>query len=138
MTITNNAAYEIPSFYVGVLEANVDMSSESTWQYTGVDVAAASGAGLVGEAALVAPAAGDPILGVLQNNPQLAESGQVMVAGVSKAQAGGTFAIGAILAVNSSGKFLAATSGQYGVAQALQSGVAGTIVSVLVRNYGKQ
>jgi hypothetical protein len=138
MTITNNAAYEIPKFNFGVLEANVDMSSEATWQYTLVDVAAASGAGLLGPAALVAPSGGAAGLGVLQNNPQLAEAGTVMVHGVTKAQAGGTFSIGAILMCDSSGQLITATSGNFGVAKALQAGVSGTIVSVLLYGYGKQ
>jgi hypothetical protein len=138
-TFVNNAAYEIPGFYIGVLEANISMVVEATYQYTGVDVSAATGAGLVGPGALVPPAsAGVAILGILQNNPQLAEAGQVMTSGVTKAVAGGTFAIGAILAVNSSGQLVAATSGQYGVAKALQAGVSGTIVSVFLFGYGKQ
>lgn len=137
MSITNNAAYEIPDFYIGVLEANVDMSVASTWQYTGVSVGAASGAGLLGTAALVAPAsAGVAILGVLQNNPQLAEAGAVMAAGVSKVKAGGTFAIGDLLMVNSSGLFVLATTGNYAVAKALQAGVSGIVVSAYLQNYG--
>lgn len=138
MTITNNAAYEIPDFYVGNLEANVDMSVESTWQYTGVDVAVASGSGLLGTAALVAPASGAAILGVLQNNPALAEAGNVMISGVSKVKAGGSFSIGQVLAVNASGLFIAAASGNYGVAKALQAGSSGIYVSVLLFGYGKQ
>ncbi len=135
----SSVAYEIPSFYLGVLEANVDMSSESAFQYTGVQVAAASGTGVVGPAALVAPSgAGVAIIGILQNNPMLAEAGQVMVHGVSKALCGGTFAIGAILAVNSSGQMVAATTGQFGVAIALEAGVAGQIQSVLLLPLGKQ
>jgi hypothetical protein len=136
MTITNNAAYEIPDFIVGNLEANVDMSLSSTWLYAGVAVGAASGVGLLGTAALVAPSAGGNILGVLQNNPGLAEAGTVMVSGVSKVKAAGTFAIGALLAVNSAGAFVAAVSGDYAVAQALQAGVSGTIVSALIKNFG--
>jgi hypothetical protein len=139
MTITNNAAYEIPDFYIGLLEANVDMSVESTWQYTGVNVGAASGAGLLGTAALIAPvSSGVAILGVLQNNPQLGEAGAVMAAGVSKVKAGGTFAIGDILMVNSSGAFVLATTGKFGVARALQAGSSGIYVSAYIHNYGLQ
>lgn len=138
MAIVNNAAYEIPDFYVGVLEANVDMSVEATWQFAAVDVAAASGAGLTGEAALVAPAAGAAVLGILQNNPQLAEAGQVMCTGVSKAKAAAAFNPGTILMTNASGGLLTATTGNYGVAKALQVGASGTVVSVYLANYGKQ
>lgn len=138
MAIVNKVAYEQPEMLFGVLEANVDMSSESTWQYSGVDAAAATGAGLTGPAALVAPAAGAAILGVLQNNPQLAEAGTVMCLGVSKIRCTGTFAIGAILAVDATGGFLAATSGQFGVAKALEAGVSGIISCALIGSYGKQ
>lgn len=138
MTITNNAAFEIPNFILGVLEANVDMSVEATWQFTAVDVAAASGSGLLGPSALVAPTAGGGIIGILQNNPALAEAGQVFVSGVSKAQAAGTFTPGALLMVNGSGQFLLATAGNYAVAKALQTGAAGTVVSVLLGSFGKQ
>jgi hypothetical protein len=139
MAITNLVAYEQPEMLFGVLEANVDMSVESTWQYTGVDAAAATGSGLTGPAALVAPAsAGAAILGVLQNNPQLAEAGTVMCLGVSKILCGGTFSIGQILAVNAAGKFVVATSGQFGVAKALEAGVSGIIACALIGSYGKQ
>ena len=132
------AAYEIPSFYVGVLEANVDMSTESTWQFSGVDVAAATGAGLTGPAALVAPTTtGQTILGVLQNNPKLGESGQVMAHGVSKARFGGSFNIGDLLMVTSNGDFIAATSGNYAVAKALQAGSSSIIGSIFLANFGK-
>lgn len=138
MTVTNNAAYEIPNFYVGVLEANVDMSAEGTWQFSFVDVAPASGTGLLGPAALVAPAAGAAGLGILQNNPLLAEAGQVMTQGISKAKAGGVFNPGDLLMTDGTGKLVAATSTNYAVAKALQVGANGTIVSVYLCNYGKQ
>lgn len=139
MAITNKVGYEQPSMLFGVLEANVDMSVESTWQYTGVDVGSATGTGLTGPAALVAPASsGASILGVLQNNPQLAEAGTVMIHGISKIQAGGSFNIGAILAVNASGLFVVAASTNFGVAKALEAGSNGIIVCALIYGYGKQ
>jgi hypothetical protein len=143
MSIVQTASYEIPSFYVGVIEANIDMSAQTTeiptYQYTAVDVVAASGAGLTGPAGLAGPAAaGASCIGILQNNPKLAEAGQVMVHGVSKAQAGGTFAVGTILMTNSTGQLIAATTGNFGIAKALEAGVAGVVVSVLLFGYGKQ
>lgn len=137
-TPTNNAAYEIPCFYVGVLEANVDMSTEATWQFAFVDVGTATGTGLLGLGALVAPSAGGQAFGVLQNNPLLAEAGQVMTLGVSKCKASGTFAAGAILKCAADGTVLAASTGSYGVAKALQPGVSGQITSVYVMPYGIQ
>jgi hypothetical protein len=138
MSFTNNAAFEIPSFYVGVLEANVDMSSEATWQFTVVDVAPATGTGLLGEAALVAPASGAAGFGILQNNPQLGEAGNVMCLGVSKAKAGGTFAAGDLLMTNGSGFLVAVTTGNFAIAKALQAGASGNVVAVYLSNYGKQ
>src|SRR5258708_18839 len=119
-------AYEIPNFYVGVLPADVDMSLESSWQFSGVCVGPAQnviGTG-TGGAALVSPSTvSTPILGVLQNNPIAGEAGQVMEHGVSKAILGATVTIGAILKVTTAGAFVPATTGTYGVAQALESGV---------------
>jgi hypothetical protein len=138
MTVTNNQAWEIPKFLVGQLEANVDMSDEALWQYVGVSVGAASGAGLLGPSALVAPAAGGAILGVLQSNPKLAEVGTVMESGISKAKLAANVTAGALLMVNGAGKFLPATGGNFAVAQALQAGSTGAVVSVLVKNFGKQ
>jgi hypothetical protein len=138
-TITNNQAYEIPDFYVGTVEANVDMSVEATFQFTGVDVSAASGAGLLGPAALVVPvSAGQAILGVLQNNPLLAEAGVVMCDGVSKIKAAAAFGVGALLAVTTAGTFQTATSGQFAVGKAmLPSSGAGDVVCAFIHNFGK-
>jgi Uncharacterized conserved protein (DUF2190) len=138
-------AYEIPSFYVGVLPADIDMSAEVgeyyTYQYRGVCVYTAvstQGTG-IGGAALIPPSgASTPIIGVLQNNPQQGEAGQVMVQGVSKAQAAASFSIGTLLMVNSSGQFLAATSTNFAVAQALENANSGDITTVLLIRNGKQ
>lgn len=136
MTITNNAAYEIPGFALGVLEANVDMSAEATWQFTAVSVVAASGSGLLGPSAVDRGSAGDGCLGILQNNPLLGEAAEVMVSGVSKAKAGGTFVAGAKLMRDASGLMVLATTGNAIVALALQPGVSGTVGSVLLKNLG--
>src|SRR4051812_49179898 len=97
-------AYEIPSFYVGVFVADIDMSVEATYQYAGVCVYTAvstQGTGF-GPAALIPPSGTSvPIIGVLQNNPQQGEAGNVMVQGVTKAQAGGSFNVGALLMTTS-------------------------------------
>lgn len=144
--VTNNAAWEQPGFSLGQFEANVDLSAESpagspTYQFCGVALVAATGAGCVGPFALALPAsAGEAILGLLQNNPQIAEAGEVVTFGVSKAQAGAAVStIGTILAVGTNGQLNPATTGQFGVAMALQTAAgAGTIFSVYVDNYGKQ
>lgn len=138
-------SYEIPSFYVGVLPADVNMTSETSNQFAGVCVYQAlstTGTG-IGGAALCPPSAANasnPIIGVLQNNPQQGEAGSVMVAGVSKALAGGTFHIGELLYTDGSGKFLKAapSSGHYAVAQALEEAVSGDVTTVLLIRNGIQ
>ena len=128
-------AYEIPSFYVGILPADIDMSA---LQFAGVDVAPAAhtqGAG-VGGTAIVKPAAGGQILGILQNNPMVGEAAQVMEAGVSKAKAGGIFVAGDKLAVDVNGNFVLAVTGNLIVAIALETGAAGVISTVLLKNMG--
>lgn len=136
-------SYEIPLFYVGIFPANQDMSVEATFQFVGVRVRANTGTGVVGAgvggAALDLPAsAGDPILGILQNNPQINEAGTVLCEGISKALISGTVHIGNILAVDTAGNLKAATSGQFGVAMALEENVTGDLGTVYVRNFGKQ
>lgn len=143
--VTNNAAWEQPGFSLGQFESNVDLSAESpagspTAQFCGVVLVAATGAGCVGPYAIALPASsGVPILGLLQNNPQVAEAAELVTFGVSKAQAGAAVsAAGVLLAVNTTtGQLRAATAGDYIVAQSLQAAAgAGTIFSVYVDNYG--
>lgn len=141
-------SYEIPDFYVGVLPANVDMSDngiDSLFQYSVVDVTVATatqGYGVGGAAIAPAPSAGVPALGIIQHNPQLGEACQVMSEGVSKAQVGANVAIGQLLmaaAPNGSGVSLLipATSTNYAIARALETGSSGAIVAVYLRNFGK-
>jgi Uncharacterized conserved protein (DUF2190) len=138
-------SYEIPSFLVGVFPADVNMSTLTgntyPFQYTGVCVYTAistQGAGIGGAAIIPPSAASTPMIGVLQNAPQQGEAGTVMIGGVTKAVAGGSFSIGALLMVNSSGQFVLATSGNYAVAQALETAVSGDITTVLLIRNGKQ
>lgn len=140
MTIPANiSTIEMPCFYVGVLQANIDMSVSSTYQFSAVDNAAASGTGVGGPSALVVPASsGAAILGVLQNNPALGVAGDVMVHGITKMQAGGTIAAGAIVATNAAGQAVTAASTNYGIGKAIQAGVTGNIISILLFGYGKQ
>lgn len=139
-----SAAWESPSFYVGELEANADYSGISTnasKQYFAVSAVPSTGTGVVGPAAIaLASTSGQAIMGILQNNPQLAESAQVMVHGVSKAVIGASItSIGTILTVNAAGQLINAASGNFGVAMSLQAGVSsGQIIPVLLYGYGKQ
>lgn len=138
-------SYEIPDFYVGVFPADIDMSAlltngNGSYQYTGVGVYTAisvTGTGVGGAALIGLNVASGPMLGVLQNNPQQGEAGQVMIHGVTKVQAGGAFAPGDLLMTNSAGKFVKATGGNYAVAQALELAANNDITAVLLIRNGK-
>lgn len=135
-------AWEQPEFYVGVLAANQDMSSESAFQWTWVQPLAATGAGIYAAAAVAPPGGtGNKAIGILQNNPQLAEAATVMVAGVSKAKAGAAFSIGQPLMVstdgNGAGVLVPCTAGKYQVAIALEPATQyGDICAVLLQKNG--
>jgi len=139
-------AYEIPNFSVGVVPSDVDLSGVNAsnvpiYQYAGVCVYTAvsvQGTGVGGAAINLPSATSSPIIGVLQNNPQQGEAAQVVVQGITKAQAAASFNIGQLLMVNSAGAFLPATSGNYAVAQALESAASGDITTVLLIRNGKQ
>lgn len=139
------ASYEIPGFMVGVVEANIDMSSESTYQFTPVTVVPATGSGLVGPAGLApVSATGDQILGILQNNPALsssptaiAEAGTVMQSGISKAKVKQACTVGQKLMAAPTGGLQVCTAGNYAVAIALNAGAPGDIIPVLLTNMGK-
>lgn len=133
-------AYEIPDFQVGVWPADIDMSVESTYQYTGVSVYSAvstTGYG-VGGAAIVPPGStSSPIIGVLQNNPMQGEAGSLTLQGITKAQLGGTVGIGNLLMCQSNGTFVVATSTNYAVAIALEGGASGEVIAILLQRNGK-
>lgn len=133
-------AYEIPNFLVGEFPADIDMSSESTYQYSGVCVYTAvstTGTGVGGAAICPPSATSSPIIGVLQNNPQQGEPGTVMAQGITKAIAGGAFAIGDQLMVTAAGKFVKCTSGNYAVGIALETAALNDITTVLLQRNGK-
>jgi len=131
-------AWEIPVFSWS-LPANQDMSSESTYLFTPVIAVAATGSGINTPVACAPPGStGEPIVGILQNNPQLAEAGQIFTEGVSKCKVNGTVAIGDTLMSTPSGGLITATTGNYQVGIALDAGVAGDILPVLLVNLGKK
>lgn len=130
-------AWEIPGFAYS-LPANIDMSSEGAYEFTPVTIVAASGAGINTPSAL-APVAvtGDPIIGVLQNNPQLAEAGDIVQSGISKIQVKQAVTIGAKLMAAPAGGFQLATAGNYITALALDVGAPGNFIPGLLVNLGK-
>jgi len=135
-------AYEQPGLRYGFLAADIDMSAKATWQFAPVWEGPAVntvGQGFGGAALVAKGSRTDPPVGILQNNPVQGEAGTVVVSGVSKAIVGGTVAVGDILTPNSGGSaIIKATTGTYGMARALESGVSGAIISVELRSFGTQ
>ena len=87
-----------------------------------------------GRTVALAAAIGAQTYGILQNKPGSGAAADVGFIGVTKAVAGGTFAAGAILMTNASGQLIAWTAGS-GYAQvgtALEAGVSGQIVTVML------
>lgn len=129
-------AYEIPGFGHS-LRADVDMSAIATWQFSAVwlNVATAQGAGTGNGLAVISGqgALTTPPLGVLQNNPQQGEAGEVMITGITKVIYGATIALGTLLAANSAGALVPAATGTWCIGQALESGTAGDIATMLFR-----
>lgn len=80
----------------------------------------------------VANAAGEKVLGVVQNDPTSGQVAAVAYQGVSKVVAGGTVAIDADIATDASGRAVAATTGNKIVGRAISGGSVGEIISVLL------
>lgn len=131
------AAWEIPGLSYS-LPANQDMSTEGTYEFTPVTVVAATGTGINTPQALAPVAAtGNPIIGVLQNNPQLAEAGTIVQNGITKGLIKQTVTIGALLMAAPTGGFQVATSGNYITGIAMDAGASGNLIPVLLVNLGK-
>lgn len=93
-------AYEIPVFDLGTLVTAADLSAN---QFQPVKV---DGNGKVA----LCSAAGEAVVGVLQDKPGAGQVAQVRVAGVTKAKAGAAFSAGALLKTNAAGKVIAAAA----------------------------
>ena len=131
------AAWEIPGFSFS-LPANADYTAQLTYQYTGVRCVVASGAGINTPVACAPIAAtGDPIVGVMQNNPQLAEAATIVQSGISKVLVKDVVAVGAKLMACPAGGMITATSGKFVCGIALDaSSAAGQYIPALLVNLG--
>jgi len=138
-------AFEQPAFMVGEFPANIDMSgvnnpiSYPNLQFQAVDLVPNTTNDGVGGAAVAPPAsAGVPALGILQNNPQLAEAAYVTVIGLTKAVCGSSdISINQLLSTDGSGNMTPATSGQYAMGKAVEAAAPGAVFTMLVLPYGK-
>lgn len=125
-------SFELPNFLPGVFTANVDLSSA---QYLPVKAVAASGADVSGPAIDKIGTSGEAMIGILQNNPLLAEAASVMVSGISKAVLRGSISVGQKLMAVPTGVGLCGSS-KYAVGIALEDGVDGNVISMLIQNNG--
>lgn len=81
---------------------------------------------------LVACGAGEPAVGVLQDDPRAAgRAAMVAIGGIVKAKAEGTVAAGADVASDADGGIIAATTGQIVLGTAVTGGASGEIISIL-------
>lgn len=127
-------AFEVPSFLPGVFSANLDLSDA---QYLPVKPVAASGANVSAPAIGKISSSGEPMLGIIQNGPALAEAATIMVAGISKAVVRGTgLVVGAKLMAVATGLGVC-TSGSYQVATLLEDASDGDVASVLIQQNGR-
>lgn len=103
--------------------ANADLSSN---QFYAVDI---NSSGKI----VVASAAGQRVLGILQNKPTANQGAGVAVGGVSKAVAAAAITAGALLTTAADGRLQTATSGQFVVGRAVSAaGAANQLVEILL------
>lgn len=134
-------SYECPAVRIGWFAADIDMSA-ATWQFAPVWLGpAANTAGFaVGNAALVAMGSStNPPLGILQAPVIQGEAGLVIVSGVTKARAGGTWAVGDPIGWNAGGTALIkAVATKYAIGTAMENAVVGDISAVQLLPRGIQ
>jgi hypothetical protein len=117
-------AVESPCFSIGFCQAAADLSTK---QFYCVKVTAA-------EKVNIATAAGEQVLGVLQNKPSFdGDVADVMVLGVTKAVIGaGGITAGVQWETAADGTIIPATTGKVGMGTVLTGGAAGILATVTV------
>lgn len=115
--------YEIPGFKLGTLKAKADYSAKQYYALK-VDNAADNQAVLAG--------AGESAIGILLNKPILGEVCEIVCDGVVPAKLGDTVTRGDELMVKSDGTLIPHTSTNSKIGVALESGVVGDIIPVLL------
>lgn len=116
-------AIEIPVFNVGFLKSAADLTTK---QFYCVKVTA-------DETINIATAAGESVLGVLQNKPNTTEVSDVMAIGVTKLLVGaGDLAAGALWESAADGTGITAATGKVGMGTVLIGAVAGKLATVTV------
>lgn len=116
-------AFEQRIVCVGNCEAAADLSAK---QFHFVKVTAANKVN-------IATAAGESVLGVLQNKPKAGEAADVMALGITKVKIGvGGLTAGAVYETAADGTAIAVTAAKVGMGTVLSGGNAGEIASVTI------
>lgn len=80
---------------------------------------------------------GEKAVGVLQNKPDaLGKAATIAIAGVTKVLAGGTVAVDGDVASDAAGEAVAAATGDQILGIALEAGVDGDIIAILLQSRG--
>lgn len=86
--------------------------------------------------AAVLAGAGAMANGAVQNDPENGQAALVDISGVTKVEAAGAITTGALVASDATGKAVAATTGDYALGTAMETGAADRIISVLFQPSG--
>ena len=126
-------AVECPGVAMLSFKSDVDLITEDNLYLV---VALGPGQNIAGEGqggAAITPykAGGNDPIGILQNNPPQNMAGTVMLSGLSRCRASGTWTVGDKLSVADGGKLQKAGGSDTVFGRAMESAVAGDISSVL-------
>lgn len=130
-------AYEMTEFSIGCYPADVDMTNAQFRPVYLVTAANTTGYGQGGAAVSLTPNTAGTPLGIVQNNPQVGEAAHVMVRGVSKVKAVGTFAIDDPIGQGTAG-VIKALSTKWAFGKAAEAAVTGDIATIILMPLGVQ
>ncbi len=125
-------SFEIPNFQPGCFCANEDLTEA---QYLPVKAVAATGENATAPAVAKIGTSGEQFVGILQNNPDVGEAASVMTEGISKVVLRGSISVGDKLMAVPTGVGTCG-SAKYQVGIALEDGVDGDIISMLIQTNG--
>lgn len=80
---------------------------------------------------------GENAIGVLLDTPLLGQAGVIAISGKTKAIAGETIAVGALVSSDAAGKAVVPAAGEFILGTALTAGAANTVIEVLFDKNGK-
>lgn len=114
-----------------------------TWTFVaGADLSAAANQykfvklNTTADAVVLAASAGEKVIGVLQDTPASGEACEVVIFGITKVAAGGTYNPGTTLTTTAAGLADTATTGNERLGQAIETGTTGTIRTMFFNPFG--